>query len=153
MTKSTRFKNSVLAVVLSTAPLMTVNNLALADSEASLQGGSQASTQNSDQSEHFSTSTAGTQNSAEASRENSSSASTQNQSQASVEAGRPPNGSSNIVPGTNPAPFAVGREAQSIARKNAAAAKPSDAAPKATTNRSASVKAPKTKTVNYHWGH
>ena len=149
MTRTTKLKNSVLAVVLSTAPLFTINNLALAESEAALQGGSEASTQNSDQSQHSSSTTASTQNSAQASRENSSAAGTQNQSQASVEAGRPPNGNSNIVPGTNPAPFAVGREAQNLAKKNAATA---SATPKSTPNRSAAVKAPKTKTVNYHWG-
>jgi hypothetical protein len=154
MTTSTNwmgFKKSAFAVIVASASLLTVNNLALADSEASLQAGSQASTQNSDQSQHSSSSTATTQNSAEASNEPSSSSTTENQSQASVEAGRPPSGPANYTP--SKAPFAVGQEARNLSKQSNALPKVTDAPPKSVTPRAAaSIKAPKSKTVTYHWG-
>jgi hypothetical protein len=159
MTTSTKWmelKSSAFALILACAPVLTVNNLALADSEASLQAGSQASTQNSDQAQHSSTSTATTQNSAEASNEPSTSSVTQNQSQANVEAGRPPNGPANSVPNVRQsiAPFAVGREAKSLSRQNDAMPKATEAPSKSATPRAANLKAPKSKskTVTYHWG-
>ncbi|MDR3615054.1 MAG: hypothetical protein P4L53_15950 [Candidatus Obscuribacterales bacterium] len=157
MTTSTKWmelKSSAFALILTYASVLTVNNLALADSEAGLQAGSQASTQNSDQAQHSSTSTATTQNSAEASNEPSTSSVTQNQSQASVEAGRPPNGPANSVQNARQsiAPFAVGQESKNLSRQNDAMPKVTEAPPKSAAPRAANVKAPKSKTVTYHWG-
>jgi hypothetical protein len=141
MTTSTKWmglKTSAFAVILASASLLTVNNLAQAESEASLQGGSEASTQNSDQSQQSSTSTASSLNSAEASNEPSTSSVTQNESQAAAEAGRPYSGPANSL--------------QNMPKNSDAMPKATEAPPKSATPRAANVKAPKSKTVTYHWG-